>query len=36
MLAYALSYDWSLGKDGYNDAMPQGVFIKPLAQAHIR
>ena len=36
MLAYGASYDWSLGKDGYDPSAPQGVFIKPLEKQHVR
>lgn len=36
LLAYSLSYDWSLGKDGFNANAPQGVFIKCLTTASVR
>ena len=36
MLAYAVSYDWSLGKDGYNPQAPQGIFLKAFASDHVR
>jgi mRNA export factor len=36
MLAYGLSYDWSLGKDGFNAQAPQGVFLKALQAEHVR
>eukprot|EP00672_Neobodo_designis_P024563 CAMPEP_0174835368 /NCGR_PEP_ID=MMETSP1114-20130205/5370_1 /TAXON_ID=312471 /ORGANISM="Neobodo designis, Strain CCAP 1951/1" /LENGTH=387 /DNA_ID=CAMNT_0016069315 /DNA_START=91 /DNA_END=1254 /DNA_ORIENTATION=- len=36
MLAYGVSYDWSLGKDGYDPTAPQGVFIKPIEKENVR
>lgn len=36
MLAYAMSYDYSLGKGGANAQAPRGVFIKPMEQTWTR
>ena len=36
LYAYAASYDWSLGKDGYSPQGPFGIFVKTLSNSFIK